>query len=67
MFYNYKKQFHKLEIICYNENNIIFKKEKRMKLTKQEAYKLLIEAEAISPGRYVEHSKRVGEAARKDC
>lgn len=37
------------------------------KLTKERAYKLLLEAGKNNPGRYVEHSKRVGEAARKNC
>ena len=34
-------------------------------LTSNEAYKLLTEAEKLNPGRWIEHSKRVGEAAQR--
>lgn len=34
-----------------------------MKLTSKKAYELLLEAQKLNPGRWIEHSKRVGEAA----
>jgi len=34
-----------------------------MKLTSEKAYSLLLEAETLNPGKWIEHSKRVGEAA----
>ena len=34
-----------------------------MNLTSQKAYELLLEAWTLNPGRWIEHSKRVGEAA----
>ena len=36
-----------------------------MKLTSKKAYELLLEAQKLNPGRWVEHSKRVGEAAAR--
>lgn len=36
-----------------------------MKLNKKQALKYLKEAEKINPGRWIEHSKKVGEAARR--
>ncbi|MBR3133718.1 MAG: HD domain-containing protein [Clostridia bacterium] len=36
-----------------------------MKLSKEDAIKLLEEAERINPGRWIEHSKNVGEASRR--
>ena len=36
-----------------------------MKLSKEEALKLLEEAEKTNPGRWIEHSKKVGEASRR--
>lgn len=36
-----------------------------MELTSEKAYKLLLEAESLNPGGWIEHSKRVGEAAAR--
>ena len=36
-----------------------------MKLTSEKAYSLLLEAETLNPGKWIEHSKRVGEAAAR--
>lgn len=36
-----------------------------MKLNKEQALKYLKEAERLNPGRWIEHSKKVGEAARR--
>lgn len=36
-----------------------------MRLNKEQAFKLLEEGEKLNPGRWIEHSKKVGEASRR--